>query len=264
MPDEQTVPTDAPGAGRPRPRCSAGAAHAPLSRGQAGRRPVLLAVLGFAAVVQVQADRHRRHLRRRAPGRPDPRCSTRCRLASQRAEHEIADLERHPRLAAQRAPQARQTALEQARQQAEHARHPRRHPAGGGARRRASRSTTPAAPSASTTCSTASRSCATPAPRRSRSTTRSGWSPRPRFADGPAAASVVDGERAQAAVRHRRDRRPAHPRRRRWTSPGGFTDEVRAGRGKGADQARPTAVDDHSPSRDPAAADYAERRARRE
>jgi uncharacterized protein YlxW (UPF0749 family) len=114
MPDEQKVPTDTPAQdGRARLKQ---ALRTPASRGQliaAG----LLAVLGFAAVVQVQATNTDAAY---VGARQDELIAliNSLSLASQRTENEISDLVA-TRNSLLNDTEARQTALEQARQQAE-------------------------------------------------------------------------------------------------------------------------------------------------
>ena len=160
-PEPDREPERSPADGRAR---LLAALRRPGSRGQAVVA-VLLAVLGFAAVTQVQSN-----------GRDDNYVGARqgdliqlinnLSLASQRAENEITKLQR-TRDSLGNDTEARRTALERARQQAEHARHPRRHAARRGARRSGSPSRTRprARASAPTSSSTGCRSCETRAPR---------------------------------------------------------------------------------------------------
>ena len=156
---------------------------------------VLLALVGFAGVTQVrtnQVDDTYAGLRQQdlidiLNGLAD---------TTQRAQAEIQRLE-ETRDDLQSDTSARQAALEQARQQAAGAQHPGRHRPGPRPGRDASPSRRWTGRSRSVRSSTWSRRCAPRAPRRCRSTTRSGWSRRPSFEDGTGGL-LVDGRLLEA------------------------------------------------------------------
>ena len=129
-------------------------------------------------------DRADQHARRSPPTAPRPRSPT-----SQRTRDYAARTT--PRLEPDRADAS-------PGERADDARHPRRHGAGRRARASGSPSRRSPASSAPTSCSTASRSSATPAPRRSRSTTRCGWSRRPGIEDAADGGLLVDGQPVRA------------------------------------------------------------------
>ena len=157
----------------------------PSSRPRAGRPwwPTLVGVLAFAAVTQV-----------RLAGEDDTYANLReseliqalngLQAATRKAERDIADLEA-TRDQLRSSTQRRTTALEQAQKEVQTLGVLAGTVPGERARASASPSRIPRATSASTTCSTGSRSCATPGSRRSRSTTGSGSSPRPRSRTTP-------------------------------------------------------------------------------
>ena len=150
-----------------RPRPAARGAAPPGSRGQVVVGRAARACSGFAAVTQVQAnEQDDTYAGLREQDLIE--CSTASPATSQRAETEIAGLEQHPRRPRSRAPQRAQAALDAGPAAGRHARHPRRHWC---------RSTGPGIRVTVTDdrrrpvehrhrCSTCSRSCAPPAPRR--------------------------------------------------------------------------------------------------
>ena len=147
--------TGGPGCWR---RCAA------RSRGQAVAA-VLLASLGFAAVTQVQGQRQRRPVRRRAAGRPDPvHQQPLAGLPARARPRSRARAAPGTRCAPTPTPRRTAVELAQARRPTPSASSPARVPAVGPGRP-GHRRPTPARASAPTSCSTGSRSCATPAPR---------------------------------------------------------------------------------------------------